>query len=172
MDACPEPLPQTGVRPAVPVACAKPPMGVVTFDIDEIVDESRKAAGLDDFGPLDFRPGLEALAATYEGGRFNERGRVRSLRRLVQLLTTRLRMQAAWNAHPEILERPIRRPTVLTGMPRSGTSALFNLLGCDPAARAAAVGEAVPRPDPARARPVGSAPQRPRVRLRERSPDS
>jgi len=111
-------------------------MGDVTFDIDEIVDESRKAAGLDDFGPQDFRPGLEALVATYGGGRFNERGRVRSRRRLVQLLTTRLRMQAAWNAHPEILERPIRRPMVLTGMPRSGTSALFNLLGRDPATRA------------------------------------
>ena len=73
-------------------------MGDVTFDIDAIVDESRKAAGLDDFGPQDFRTGLEALVATCDGGRFNERGRVRGRRRLVQLLTTRLRMLAVFGA--------------------------------------------------------------------------
>ncbi len=110
-------------------------MAGAAFELDEILDESRRAAGLDDFGGPDFRPGLEALAATYGGGRFNGRGRARARRRLVQLLTTRLRMQAAWSAHPEILERPIRRPMVLTGLPRSATSALFGLLGCDPAAR-------------------------------------
>jgi len=108
----------------------------VHFDRQQIVDEARKATGLDDFGPQDFRPGLDALIATYDGGRFNERGRKRNRRRLVQLLATRLKMQAAWNAHPEILERPVRKPMVLTGLPRSGTSALFNLLACDPVTRA------------------------------------
>ena len=78
-------------------------MGDPGFDVDELVEESREAAGLDDFGPQAFRPGLEVLAATYACGRFNERGRARCRRRLVHLLATRLRMQAAWNAHPEIL---------------------------------------------------------------------
>ena len=110
-------------------------MSDIRFDLAEILEESRKATGLDDFGPGDIRPGLEALAATYETGGFNERGRKRNRRRLVQLLSTRLKMQAAFDAHPEILERPIPKPMVLTGMPRSGTSALFNLLACDPAAR-------------------------------------
>ena len=110
-------------------------MSDIRFDLAEILEESRKATGLDDFGPGDIRPGLEALAATYETGGFNERGRKRNRRRLVQLLSTRLKMQAAFSAHPEILERPISKPMVLTGMPRSGTSALFNLLARDPAAR-------------------------------------
>ncbi len=110
-------------------------MSDIRFDVPEILEESGKAAGLDDFGPGDIRPGLEALAATYDTGGFNERGRKRNRRRLVQLLTTRLRMQAAFGAHPEILEREVRKPMVLTGMPRSGTSALFNLLARDPSAR-------------------------------------
>jgi len=110
-------------------------MSTTTFDLDEILDESRKATGLDDFGSSPFLPGLEQLIATYDSGVFNERGRKRNRRRLVQLLATRLKIQQAWNEHPEILEREIRRPMVLTGMPRSGTSALFNLLARDPAAR-------------------------------------
>ena len=110
-------------------------MSDISFDVGEILEESRKAAGLEDFGPGDIRPGLEALAATYETGGFNERGRKRNRRRLVQLLVTRLKMQAVFDANPEILERPIRKPMVLTGMPRSGTSALFNLLARDPSAR-------------------------------------
>ncbi len=110
-------------------------MSDISFDVREILEESRKGAGLEDFGPGDIRPGLEALAATYETGGFNERGRKRNRRRLVQLLVTRLKMQAVFDANPEILERPIRKPMVLTGMPRSGTSALFNLLARDPSAR-------------------------------------
>jgi hypothetical protein len=47
-----------------------------------------------------------------------------------------LRVAEALRLHPEINERPISRPMVLTGLPRSGTSALFNLLGADPSARA------------------------------------
>ena len=56
-------------------------------------------------------------------------------------------MQAAWSAHPEILERPLRAPIVLTGLPRSGTSALFNLLGSDPGMRALRLWE-TQYPDP------------------------
>jgi Sulfotransferase family len=53
----------------------------------------------------------------------------------VSLLATRLKVEAALAQHPEILARPVRQPVVLTGLPRSGTSALFSLLGADPAAR-------------------------------------
>jgi hypothetical protein len=44
-------------------------------------------------------------------------------------------VEAAFKAHPEIREREIRRPMFLTGLPRTGTSATFNVLGMDPAAR-------------------------------------
>lgn len=128
----------------------------VRFDIDEMLQEARDATGLDDFGP-GFgnqregcgvgREGLEVLAATYDGGGFNERGRRRNRRRLVDLLSTRLRIQNTWNDHPEILARPVPKPMVLTGLPRSGTSALFNLLARDPAARPLLLWESM-FPDP------------------------
>lgn len=150
-------------------------MSDITFDIQDVIDEARKTAGLDDFGVQDFRPGLEALVATYDGGRFNERGRKRNRRRLVQLLVTRLKMQAAWNAHPEILERPVRKPMVLTGMPRSGTSALFNMLGRDPATRALLLWE-TQFPDPLDLEPGQSDPRRDAIeahyaKAREENPE-
>ena len=54
---------------------------------------------------------------------------------MLQLLVNRLKIEDAFAKHPEIRQREIRRPVVLTGLPRSGTSALFNLLATDPAAR-------------------------------------
>ena len=148
----------------------------MTFDVEELIEESRKAAGLDDFGSDDFRPGLEALAATYDCGGFNERGRKRYRRRLVDLLATRLRIQDAWNEHPEVLERPITKPMVLTGLPRSGTSALFNLLAQDPAARPLLLWEAM-FPDPLEGlEPGQSDPRRDAIeahfaKAREENPD-
>ena len=122
------------------------PMSEIRFDTDELIAEARAACGLEDFGEPDPHEGLAQLAATYAGG-FNERGRKRNRRRLVDLLGTRLRIEKAFTEHPEILERPVRKPMVLTGLPRSGTSALFNLLACDPAARPLLLWEAM-FPDP------------------------
>jgi hypothetical protein len=107
----------------------------VSFDPEELLAEARSATGLDDFGPEDFREPLAVLCRTYDESPFGERGRRRCRRRVVQLLATRLRVQEAFRRHPEIRARRIRRPMVLTGLPRSGTSALFNLLAADPAAR-------------------------------------
>jgi hypothetical protein len=101
-----------------------------------VLEEARKATGLSDFGPDDFHDALETLLDTYDRHYTSAKGRKKSFRRVVGLLATRLRVAEALRKHPEILERPVKRPMVLTGLPRSGTSALFNLLGTDPAARA------------------------------------
>ena len=101
----------------------------------DLLEEARQAAGLSDFGDEGFREGLRVLLRTYDGNPYSEKGRKRNRRRVVQLLATRLRIEEALRRHPEILERPIVQPVVLTGLPRSGTSAQFNLLACDPAAR-------------------------------------
>ena len=111
-------------------------MSEVGFDEAAILEDARaEAGGLADFGADDFREGLSVLCRTYDENPFTETGRRRSRRRLVDLLVTRLKVQEAFRVHPESRERSIARPMVLTGLPRSGTSALFNLLGRDPAAR-------------------------------------
>ena len=118
------------------------------FEEETLLAAARAAAGLEDFGDESFRAGLRVLLETYaKTANFTEKGRRRYARRVVQLLATRLRVEAAWWRHPEIRARAIRRPVFLTGLPRTGTSALFNLLAADPAARPLLLWEGV-FPDP------------------------
>jgi hypothetical protein len=120
----------------------------VEFSEESVLEEARQTAGLSHFGNDGFREGLRVLLETYDNtAGFNEKGRRRNRRRVVQLLATRLRIEAAFEKHPEIRERQIRRPVYLTGLPRTGTSALFNLLGKDPAARPLLLWEGI-FPDP------------------------
>ena len=120
----------------------------IQFSEDGVLADACQAAGLQDFGDLRFLEGLRVLLETYDKtAGFSEKGRRRNYRRLVSLLATRLRVEEAFKKHPEIRERVLRKPVVLTGLPRSGTSALFNLLGADPAARPLRLWEAI-FPDP------------------------
>ena len=107
----------------------------VTFVPEELLAEARASTKLEDFGGDDFLAGLRALCVTYGAPAWNEKGRTRNRRRLVNLLATRLKLEAAFALQPEVLARPVKQPVFLTGLPRSGTSALFSLLGADPAAR-------------------------------------
>jgi hypothetical protein len=107
----------------------------IAFDANEMLEEARTNAGLSNFGSNSFREPLEALVRTYDANHTTLKGRKKAYRRVIGLLATRLRIEEALRVHPEIKQRPVRSPMVLTGMPRSGTSALFNLLGADPDAR-------------------------------------
>src|SRR5688572_17061640 len=112
----------------------------------ELVAEASAEAGLSDFGSGHV-PGLRMLLRTYTEQPYSERGRVRNRRQIVRHLVTRLRVLDALRRHPEIRARAIREPWFLTGLPRSGTSALFNLLAADPSARALRNWEArIPEP--------------------------
>lgn len=106
------------------------------FEAEVVLEEARKQTGLTDFGPGNFLEALDVLLRTYETHYQTLKGKKKAYRRVVGLLATRLRIAEALRRHPEIRQREIRRPMVLTGLPRSGTSALFNLLGADPSARA------------------------------------
>ncbi|HKA16468.1 MAG TPA: sulfotransferase [Myxococcota bacterium] len=121
-------------------------MSRTTFDESELVAEACAEAGLADLG-AGHRDGLRVLLRTYDENPFHERGRARNRRQVVRWLVTRLRVIEAWRRHPEIRARAIRGPWFLTGLPRSGTSALFNLLAADPSARALLNWEArIPEP--------------------------
>jgi hypothetical protein len=101
-----------------------------------LLDEARSKTGLTDFGSDDFREGLRALLEMYDTtARLSAQGRKVTRRRILELLNNRLFIQETFKRHPEIKARPIRRPMYLTGLPRTGTSALFNLLAIDEASR-------------------------------------
>lgn len=125
------------------------------LDSEALLDEARNATGLSEFGDPAFRDGLAMLVETYNTAPLSERGRRRNHRRMIELLTTRLRIEDAWRRHPEILSRRIEQPMVLTGLPRSGTSALFNLLATDPITRPLRLWEAR-NPDPIEGLPTGA----------------
>ncbi|HSC74795.1 MAG TPA: sulfotransferase, partial [Pseudomonadales bacterium] len=122
-------------------------MTEAAFDLPTLLAEASAAAGLDDFGSDDFKPGLQKLIETYTTNGFDERGVKRNRKRLVKLLQVRLRIEAAWKQHPEIREVKIKAPMLLTGLPRTGTSALLNLLSQDTAARPLKLWEGM-SPDP------------------------
>ena len=77
-------------------------MSEVAFDLDTLLAEASAATGLNDFGSDDFHEGLKKLIETYTKNGFDERGVKRNRKRLVKLLQVRLKIEAAWKAHPEI----------------------------------------------------------------------
>ncbi len=142
---------------------------------ESVLAEARAAAGSEDFGGGAFRDGLRALLRTYAENAFSEKGQKRNRRRVVTLLATRLKLEAALRRHPEVLARTVTSPVVLTGLPRSATSALFNLLGEDPAARPLRLWE-TQCPDPLDLAPGAPDPRREAIEAyyaqgREKNPD-
>ena len=114
------------------------------FSVAAILDEARRETGLGDFGDPGFREGLAVMLETYERtARFDARGVADHRRRVLTLLCARLRVVDALRRHPEVRRRAIRTPLFVTGLPRTGTSALFQLLAADPAARPLLTWEAI-----------------------------
>ena len=123
------------------------------LDPDALIATARRRAGLDDFGDPRFREGLRVLVAA-----FNDRDSAHAFGRIVfreyclARLVVRLRVQADLTRHPEILDVPVPRPIVITGLPRSGTTFLHRLMSCDPRGRPLLTWEAMspsPPPEPA-----------------------
>jgi hypothetical protein len=91
-------------------------------------DAAVAATGLDDFGDEWFMAPLEAWAADLEQPNLTDFGR-RFLRSLaVRDLARRLRVLETFREHPEIASVPIPRIVYITGLERSGTTLLHNLL--------------------------------------------
>lgn len=111
-------------------------MPEVVFDVDTMLASAAEFQGLNDYGDPEFKRGLQKLLQTYDQYVVDDFGRQKIYNRVLKLLAARLRITAAQHAHPEIAAEKITKPMVLTGLPRTGTSALFNLMSSDPAARA------------------------------------
>ncbi len=108
----------------------------LSFDVQSLLAAARAETGLDDFGDPAFMDGLTVLAtALSETSHLNETGKGAWHEMLRGYLLERLRVEDWFRRHPEIEDEEIRRPIVVTGLPRTGTTALTKLLAQDPAAR-------------------------------------
>ena len=104
----------------------------VTFVAAELIKEAQQQTGFDEFGEPSIHEGLEVLLETYDRNVLDPDGRKRCRERVVMQLATRLKCENAFRTIPEIDQQDIVAPIFVTGLPRSGTSALLNLLVAAP----------------------------------------
>lgn len=105
----------------------------MTLDLDALLAEaSHRAGGLTDFGDGRFRPAAEALlrAMSSEGG-LSQTGVHVWRKRVLEMLKNRLVMEDYFRRYPEIGREEIAGPIVIVGLPRTGTTLLQRVLGCD-----------------------------------------
>jgi len=106
------------------------------LDEGRLIDKAKQKTGLDDFGADDFRMPFRTLVdALRDEGRLTYVGKVITHAGLVNGLRNRLLRQRVVSDHPEILAQPVKRPLIVIGAPRTGTTLLNRLLSLDPAGR-------------------------------------
>jgi hypothetical protein len=140
-----------GVLRAINAAAGPIAPRLVRLDEASLFEAARpRAGGLEDFGDPHFREPLRVLLHAFETeAELSALGRFGTRQLVIQLLTNRLLVEDQIRRHPEILERPVERPIVIAGLPRTGTTHLHNLIAADPALRSLPYWESlepVPRP--------------------------
>lgn len=108
---------------------ARRPVGTV----EDLHASATRMTGLSDFGEPDYLDGLEVLLESYaRDAELTELGSKMSRFFLKGALVARLLSEAGWRANPDTADVPITRPIFVTGLPRTGTTALHRLLAADP----------------------------------------
>jgi hypothetical protein len=103
---------------------------------ERLLAAARRRTGLDDFGDPSFREPLAHLLASIDAeARLSLIGRIAARHDLTGMLVNRLLIERDRVRHPGIADEEIRRPLVITGLPRTGSTFLHGLLAQDPANR-------------------------------------
>lgn len=93
----------------------------------------RAVNGYDDFGDPSYLEGLRRVLYSYDHeARFHRTGEIVSAYQLVGLLASRLRTQQWFEMRPDAASIRIERPIVITGLVRTGSTALHYLMGANP----------------------------------------
>ncbi|HEX6537648.1 MAG TPA: sulfotransferase [Candidatus Dormibacteraeota bacterium] len=113
-------------------------------DADALMFEAAQQTGSDDFGAESFAAALQLLVASCaERGVLTELG-WRVLRSsALRHLRNRVAVRSYLRAHPGVETSSTDRPIVVTGMPRTGTTVLHELLALDTAHRSLRLWEAL-----------------------------
>ena len=95
-------------------------------------EAARQATGLADFGSNDYHEGLARALAAFETDLPDDPAtRAKSFAFALPGLIGRLHSEAGWKVVPECLRVPIVRPLLIAGIPRTGTTALHQILALD-----------------------------------------
>lgn len=104
--------------------------------VEDLKASASKMIGLDDFGGNDdnYLEALEVLLDSYRrDADLTPLGSKMNRFFLRGALVARLLSEAAWKQYPQHADVVIERPIFVTGLVRTGTTALHRLLGADPA---------------------------------------
>ncbi|MBA6412919.1 sulfotransferase [Parahaliea sp. F7430] len=104
----------------------------LSFAPEDIIAAAKAVDGLEDFGDQSHEEPLRRLLWSLEHeADLNEMGRHAMHQRMVDILATRLRVQAWLSRYPEILDEVIESPLVIVGLPRTGTTMLHRTIAAD-----------------------------------------
>jgi len=106
------------------------------LDKTALMQAAEAATGLHDWGSNPhFHLGLDQLISATEAMQPSPELRANVHNRLIQLLCTKLNLVNDEVQHPEILAQRIDKPMIIVGLPRTGTTILYDLLSLDPNSR-------------------------------------
>lgn len=101
--------------------------------LEELHASASKITGLTDFGSEEYLEPLAVLMDSYaRDERLTAFGNKAKRAELRSALVARLFTEQGWKQHPEAVDVAIDRPVFVTGLPRTGTTALHRLLCADP----------------------------------------
>lgn len=103
--------------------------------VEDLHASATKASGLDDFGSDDdnYREALGVLLESYrDEANFTEFGGKMQRFFVRNALVARLFSEAAFKQYPQHADVAIEKPIFVTGLPRTGTTAIHRLLAADP----------------------------------------
>ena len=107
------------------------------LQVPDLMAAARRKTGLQDYGDDWFTRPLSVLVQSInEEANLSALGTAIMRKRLVDALCTRLRAEALFAQHPEILEIDLGKVMVIAGLQRTGTTLLHRLLASDPRVRA------------------------------------
>lgn len=99
---------------------------------DQLHDIVARELGTTDFGPSDYLPGLTVMLQSMDyDPHFNEQGRRLAWGQVIGVLRSRAEAIKSMKENPGFDSRPILDPVVITGVPRTGTTALHRLMAVD-----------------------------------------
>ena len=122
----------------------------MTFNADELEQGACAATGLEDFGSPYYREGLDRIVESLNTeADLNEIGRIIQHATISNALIQRLKIEDTYAQHPEIDDEVVRGPVFVIGLPRTGTTALSQLVAADPQFRSLRMWESqAPTPPP------------------------
>ena len=106
--------------------------GVMDFTQEAVLSAARPATGLSDFGKEDFREALQVLLDEYANDDgLSGVGEQQCFKDLVRCASNHLIIQDRIKKAPELVTTRLKKPLSVSGLPRSGTTHLVNLLAAD-----------------------------------------